>query len=117
MSLNPEDMFDALEPQAEPTERADDFADAKLPESNLTNDQLIAQAKGGKHWHNAVLVLIGRLFVEGHTDHEIHAVTDELTTAEYTVDQTRDEVQKMIEGSRADGKTLSLHKKIAQYVS
>ena len=111
MSINPEDMFNALGPQAEPTERADNFTDAKQPESNLTNDQLIAQAKGGKHWHNAVLVLVGRLFVEGHTDHEIHAVTDELTTAEYTVDQTRDEVQKMIEGSRADSKTASLHEK------
>ena len=112
MSLNPEDMFDALEPQVEPTESAAKFDDeAKRPESALNNDQLIAQAKAGERWHYATLVLVGRLFAEGHTDHEIHAVTDELTTAEYTVDQTRDEVQKMIEGSRADSKTASLHEK------
>ena len=97
MSLNPEDMFDALEPQVEPTESAAKFDDeAKLPESDLNNDQLIAQAKADERWHYATLVLVGRLFVEGHTDHEIHVVTDELTTAGYTVDQTRDEVQKMI---------------------
>ena len=112
MSLNPEDMFNALEPKVEPTESATKFADdARLPESDLSNDQLIAQAKAGERWHYATLVLVGRLFVEGHTDQEIHAVTDALTTANYTVDQTRDEVQKMIEGSCADSNTASVANK------
>lgn len=105
MSINPSDMMDALKQVEQNTPSTTNDSQMKLSESRLDNDSLIAQAKTGDSWHNAVLVLTGRLFKEGLSDDEIHAITDDLTTAEYTVEETRNEVQKMIDGARADKKT------------
>tara|TARA_B110000438_G_scaffold114657_1_gene112363 strand:- start:1276 stop:1614 length:339 start_codon:yes stop_codon:yes gene_type:complete len=43
------------------------------------------------------------MIAKGATDTEVHAITDALTLDGYTVDQTRCEIQVMIDGSRRSG--------------
>lgn len=52
-------------------------------------------------WHNTVLRYVGHLVAKGLKDAEIHKITDHLTLETYSVDQTRQEVQVMIDGARS----------------
>lgn len=61
------------------------------------------QALSGDHWHKAVVSLVGSYVRRGLSDGEIHTLTDPLTTAGYTVEQTRREVQDAIDGARRKG--------------
>lgn len=54
-------------------------------------------------WHDSVLRLTASLVAEGKTDDEIHAITSHLTCVPHTVEETRAEVQTMIDGARAKG--------------
>ena len=108
MPNNPMEMLqklNAVEKSNEPTKSSG------LPESSRTNEQLAEQAANGDNWHNAVLITVARLFKEGHTDEEIHAHTDGLTNAEYTIDETRAEVQVMIDGMREKPDAVEAHEK------
>ena len=108
MPNNPLEMLqklDAVDKPNEPTKSSG------LPESSRTNEQLAEQAANGDNWHNAVLITVARLFKEGHTDEEIHAHTDSLTNAEYTIDETRAEVQVMIDGMREKPDAVEAHEK------
>lgn len=67
----------------------------------LDRERLAIQAMAGVEWHNAIVKLTGSYVAKGLTDGEIHALTDPLTLAGYTVEQTRREVQQAIDGARA----------------
>ena len=54
-------------------------------------------------WHDSVLRLTASLVNEGKTDSEIHEITSRLTCAPHTVEETRSEVQTMIDGARVKG--------------
>lgn len=71
----------------------------------LDRDRTRIQALSGMEWHNAVIRLVASYVARGLSDDEIHGLTDPLTLQGYTVDQTRAEVQKAINGARRKGWT------------
>ena len=64
---------------------------------------LVSEIKAGQNWHINSLKLTGRYVQRGLSDAEIHAITDAFTLPGYTQQDTRIEVQKMIDGARAKG--------------
>ena len=54
-------------------------------------------------WHNTTLRFVGHLVAKGLGDAEIHKITDRLTLKTHRVEQTRREVQLMINGARSKG--------------
>lgn len=60
-------------------------------------------AKAGDGWHSNVLAEIGSMVCRGLSDAHILALAPELTLEGYTVDQTRKEMQRMIDGARRKG--------------
>lgn len=71
----------------------------------LDRERATIQALSGMEWHNAVIRLVASYVSRGLSDGEIHALTDPLTLAGYTVEQTRAEVQTAIDGARRKGWT------------
>jgi hypothetical protein len=71
----------------------------------LDRDRTRIQAMAGREWHNAVIRLVASYVSRGLSDAEIHGLTDPLTLAGYTVEQTRREVQVAIDGARRKGWT------------
>lgn len=69
----------------------------------LDRERARIQALSGTMWHEAVVKLTGSYVRRGLSDGEIHALTDPLTLAGYTVEQTRAEVQVMVDGARRKG--------------
>ena len=63
----------------------------------------LKKASSGETWHNNVLRSVGSLVALGFCDDEIHAKTDLTTQPEYSLNETRKEVQKMIDGARRKG--------------
>ena len=59
----------------------------------------------GADWHVNMVRLVGSYVTKGLSDEEIHAITDSFTLAGYTVDETRAEVQRAIDGARNKGWT------------
>ena len=59
----------------------------------------------GDDWHINMVRLVGSYVTKGLSDEEIHAITDSFTLAGYTVDDTRAEVQRAIDGARNKGWT------------
>lgn len=72
---------------------------------SLDRERAAICAMTGMEWHNNVIRLVGSYVAKGLSDHEIHALTDPLTLAGYTVDETRREVQQAIDGARRKGWT------------
>jgi predicted P-loop ATPase len=71
----------------------------------------IKHASLGEAWHNNVLRSVGAMVARGLQDHEIHAKTDLTTQPDYSVNDTRKEVQKMIDGARRKGfDTTPMHR-------
>ena len=68
-----------------------------------SDEVLITEIRDGQNWHNNILKLTGRYVQRGLSDLEIHTITDGLTLPGYTQQDTRIEVQKMIDGARAKG--------------
>ena len=66
----------------------------------LTTDELAAQSQVSGHWNDSLLKVTKNLVREGKSDEEIHKVTDQLTTTDYSVLETREQVQPMIDGAR-----------------
>ena len=60
-------------------------------------------AKQGKDWHKNVLGLVASWVAKGNTDEEIQAMAAQHRLSGYSLDETRDEVQKMINGARKKG--------------
>jgi len=71
----------------------------------LDRERLSIQAMSGQDWHNAVIRLVASYVGKGLSDTEIHALTQPLTLAGYTGDQTAREVQTAIDGARKKGWT------------
>lgn len=70
------------------------------PKPPLDINRLIDEAAQGIDWHNNVLRIVAHMIAKGATDQMVHQITNGLTLEGYTVDQTRREVQKMIDGAR-----------------
>lgn len=71
----------------------------------LDREAAATRAMSGQDWHNEVIRLVASYVAKGMSDGEIHTLTDPLTLSGYSVDQTRAEVQKAIDGARAKGWT------------
>ena len=67
----------------------------------LDQESLQQQATQPHQWHHSVLRLSASLVAEGKTDDEVHAIKSRLTCAPHTVEETRAQVQTMIDGARA----------------
>ena len=57
----------------------------------------------GVDWHDNMLKLIASWVAKGKTDVEIHALAAQHTLDGYSADETRHEVQVMIDGARGKG--------------
>ena len=79
--------------------------DTGSPPQSLDREQMRIQALSGKAWHDAVIRLVGSYVSRGLSDDEIHGLTQPLTLAGYTPDQTAREVQTAIDGARKKGWT------------
>lgn len=93
-------VFGAVAPAQTPT----DGFKVDLGPQPLDRERTAIQALSGQEWNNAVLRLVGSYIRKGLSDAEIHALTDPLTLSGYTVQDTRDEVQDMIDRTRANPK-------------
>lgn len=69
----------------------------------LDRERARIQALSGQEWHHSVVRLVASYVGKGLSDAEIHGLTDPLTLAGYTVEQTRREVQTAIDGARSKG--------------
>lgn len=69
----------------------------------IRNTDRIASVLKGNNWHNNVLELVGSYVHKGLSDEEIQAFAGGFTLPSYTVDQTKSEIQRMIDGARAKG--------------
>jgi len=70
----------------------------------LDRERTAIQALSGSEWNIAVLKLVGSYVRKSLSDGEIHALTAPLTLPGYTVEDTRREVQDMINRTRANPK-------------
>lgn len=70
----------------------------------MDREQARIKALSGKEWNIEVFRLVGSYVRMGLKDHEIHGLTDPLTLNGFTVADTRDEVQSMIDRTRANPK-------------
>lgn len=68
----------------------------------LDRERTAIQAMTGEEWNTSVFKLVGSYVRKGLSDGEIVALCEPLTTAGYTVDDTRAEVQVMIDRTRAN---------------
>ena len=66
-------------------------------------EHALQEAVRGASWHDNVLRSVGAMVAQGFRDEEIHAKTDAVTLPEYSLNDTRLEVQRMIEGARNKG--------------
>lgn len=69
----------------------------------LDRHQTSQAALSGQNWHLNILKLVGSWVAKGNTDEEIHTLSARHTLAGYTPDQTRHEVQVMINSARHKG--------------
>ena len=67
----------------------------------VTVEACLAAIRAGDHWHNHLVRLTGHWIARGWSDAEILTAAEALTLPGYTLDQTRHEVARMIEGGRA----------------
>jgi hypothetical protein len=88
-----------------PDEEAPSSASSASTTAELLNPMraLIDQVRGGPHWHEPALRLVALLVSRGRQDAEILAMAEHLTWPNYTAQQTRDDLAKMIEGARRKG--------------
>lgn len=70
----------------------------------LDREREAIKALSGQNWNEAVFKLVGSYVSKGLSDAEIHALTDPLTIPTYTVQETRDEVQSIIDRTRRNPK-------------
>ena len=69
----------------------------------LDREGLRLRILSGENWHSNTLKLVASYVHEGMTDEKIHSLTKDLTLSGYTNEETRKEVQKMIDGARNKG--------------
>lgn len=96
-------VFGASAPATAPHSAPDGIQIDTGPQA-LDRERTAIQALSGQEWNNAVLRLVGSYIRKGLSDSEVHALTDPLTLGGYTVDETRAEVQDMIDRTRRNPK-------------
>jgi RecA-family ATPase len=79
--------------------------DIDLGQQAMDRQMAVQNVLAGDDWHLNMVRLVGSYVNKGLSDEEIHAITDSFTLAGYTVDDTRQEVQKAIDGARDKGWT------------
>jgi len=79
--------------------------DIDLGQQAMDRQLAVQNVLAGDDWHLNMVRLVGSYVTKGLSDEEIHAITDSFTLAGYTVDDTRNEVQKAIDGARNKGWT------------
>mgnify|MGYP000371493621 FL=1 len=93
----------------------------KRNKSRAKFDRIAAyeSALKGDNWHPNVLRVVASLVAEGKTDEEILTSAEYFTLSGYTVEQTQQEFQKMINGARQKGfaKSGDIHKQSAYLFS
>lgn len=87
--------FPKAEPQAASTMSID------LGQQAMDRQLAVQNVLAGEDWHHNMVRLVGSYVNKGLADEEIHAITDGFTLGGYTVEETRAEVQKAIDGARA----------------
>jgi len=95
MSNDPQIMLNKLKGKT-----AKPNAQPNVPQIKTT-EELAEQSQETGRWNESLLSVTKNLVREGRSDAEIHAVTDKLTTSDYTVEDTRKQVQPMIDGARS----------------
>jgi hypothetical protein len=60
-------------------------------------------ALNGENWHDNVLRLVASWVATGQTDYEILTKAEHYTLSGYTVDQTKDDIQRMVDSARHKG--------------
>ena len=81
--------------------QASNKANAKpSQQANFQSTDWQAKSQQPGHWNDSILRVTLNAVRQGKSDQEIHAITYDLTTDGYTVEQTRKQVQKMIDGAR-----------------
>ena len=91
--------FPKAEPQAASTINID------LGQQAMDRQMAVQDVLAGDDWHRNMVRLVGSYVNKGLADEEIHAITDSFTLGGYTVEETRAEVQKAIDGARNKGWT------------
>ncbi len=87
--------------EAAPTPSAQASAPTlQIGTSNLSVDACLARIRGGDHWHDNMLRLVGHWVARGWSDAEILAAAEAMTLPGYTIADTRREVGQMIGGGR-----------------
>ena len=81
--------------------------DIDLGQQAMDRQMAVQNVLAGDDWHLNMVRLVGSYVNKGLSDEEIHAITDSFTLTGYTVDDTRNEVQKAIDGARDKGWTPS----------
>ena len=79
--------------------------DIDLGQQAMDRQMAVQNVLAGDDWHLNMVRLVGSYVNKGLSDEEIHAITDSFTLAGYTVNDTRQEVQKAIDGARDKGWT------------
>ncbi|MDD3182647.1 MAG: AAA family ATPase [Alphaproteobacteria bacterium] len=74
----------------------------KIPASERFN-----HIRSGDHWHDHLVRLTARWVARGLSDAEILALAEPFTLSGYTVEETRREVTKMIDGARIKWPTIN----------
>ena len=92
-----EDWDDILEPlqlplnkPAEPFKKLDRIATSEA-------------ALNGENWHDNMRNLVASWVATGQTDYEILTKAEHYTLSGYTVDQTKDDIQRMVDSARQKG--------------
>lgn len=95
-------MLRAFGPGPSLSQQAQSSAGLSIDTGPQAMDREAARIKAlsGDQWNIEVFRLVGSYVRRGLADHEIHQLTDPLTLNGYTVEQTRREVQSMIERTR-----------------
>ncbi|MDA9855465.1 virulence-associated E family protein [Paracoccaceae bacterium] len=100
MSNNPNEMYATLQALPKNSAATQEQSEKNFSKKLSTKDWASRSQQDGK-WNSSILQVTKNFVAEGKTDEAIHAVTDGLTTDGYSIEQTRKQVQPMIDGARA----------------
>ena len=73
------------------------------PAQKLNRHEASNAALSGDHWHDNMLRMVGSWVAKGNKEHEIHMLANAHILPGHTHEETRHEVQKMIDGAMTKG--------------
>ncbi len=101
LAVAPQWLVDLIAQPASNGQTGMDFNTA--PKHGVDIEACQASIRAGRNWHDNMVRLVGHWVARGWSDEEVLAAAEALTLPGYTVEQTRREVSRMIEGARAKG--------------